>query len=158
MTLPATAYPLPDYPNVTEPLMMAAAAPDMVIRPLFDQAVAAGFPSPAEGYLEKGLDLNQYLVRNQAATFFFRVRGDSMVDARIHDGDLIVVDRSIAPQPGHIVLAVVNNDYTVKRYSHHNGVIELKSANPAYPTIRLNDLDELQIWGVVVGAVARILA
>jgi len=81
-----------------------------------------------------------------------------MVNARIHGGDLIVVDRSIAPQPGHIVLAVVNCEYTVKRYSAHNGMIELRSENPTYPAFRLNAEDELQIWGVVIGTVARILA
>ncbi|SFI72934.1 DNA polymerase V [Nitrosomonas sp. Nm34] len=83
--------------------------------PLLQYRISAGFPSPAEGYAEKGLDINDYLVRNKASTYFFRVVGDSMVGARIHDGDMLVVDCSIKPKHGHIVLAVVNNEYTVKR-------------------------------------------
>lgn len=112
---------------------------------------------PAEGYAEKGLDINDYLVRNKASTYFFRVFGDSMVGARIHDGDMLVVDRSIKPKHGHIVLAVINNEYTVKRLYAGNGVIKLHAENPAYPPIRFRENDELQVWGVVVGTVARFI-
>jgi DNA polymerase V len=117
--------------------------------------VPAGFPSPAEDYVDKSLDLNTYLVRNKAATFFFRVMGDSMTGARIHDGDMLVVDRSIEPRHRHIVLAVINNEYTVKRLYNLDGVIELHAENPAYPPIRFREHEELQVWGVVVGTVSR---
>ncbi|SFI50917.1 LexA family transcriptional regulator [Nitrosomonas sp. Nm34] len=119
--------------------------------------IPAGFPSPAEGYSEKGLDISDYLVRNKASTYLFRVMGDSMIGARIHDGDMLVVDRSIKPKHGHIVLAVINNEYTVKRLYSCSGVIELHAANPTYPAIRFRKNDELQVWGVVVGAVARFI-
>ena len=114
-----------------------------------------GFPSPADEYAESALDLNSYLVRNKTATFFFRVIGDSMTGANIHDGDMLVVDRSIEPRHGHIVLAVINNEYTVKRLHRLNGVIELHAENPAYAPIRFQEHDELQVWGVVTGAVSR---
>ena len=121
------------------------------------ERIPAGFPSPADEYAESTLDLNTYLIRNKVSTFFFRVIGDSMTGANIHDGDLLVVDRSIEPKHGHIVLAVINNEYTVKRlyrlYSM-DGVIELHAENPTYPPIRFQEHDELQVWGVVVGSVS----
>ncbi len=123
--------------------------------PLLLQRIPAGFPSPAEEYAESALDLNTYLVRNKTATFFFRVIGDSMTGAHIHDGDLLVVDRSIEPRHGHIVLAVINNEYTVKRLHRLNGVIELHAENPAYSPLCFKEHDELQVWGVVTGAVSR---
>ena len=123
--------------------------------PLLLNRVPAGFPSPADEYAETALDLNTYLIRNKTATFFFRVIGDSMTGANIHDGDLLVVDRSIEPRHGHIVLAVINNEYTVKRLYSLNGVIELHAENPAYAPIRFQEHDELQVWGVVTGAVSR---
>ena len=138
-----------------EQLIPTSLSPSLCVRPLFGQRVPAGFPSPAEEYVEKGLDLNSYLVRNKVATYFFRVQGDSMMGARIHDGDLVVVDRSISPKHRHIVLAVVNQDYTVKRLYKRAGVIELRPENPQYSPIRFGDDETLEIWGVVVGTVCR---
>lgn len=123
--------------------------------PLLQHRIPAGFPSPADGYTEAALDLNTYLIRNKVSTFFFRVIGDSMTGANIHDGDLLVVDRSIEPRHGHVVLAVINNEYTVKRLYHLDGAVELRAENPAYPPIRFREHDELQVWGVVIGAVSR---
>ncbi|WP_176753952.1 LexA family protein [Nitrosomonas mobilis] len=136
-------------------LQPAATAPVVFRLPLLQHRISAGFPSPADEYIEKSLDLNTYLVRNKTATFFFRVIGDSMTGANIHDGDMLVVDRSIEPKHRHIVLAVINNEYTVKRLYHQDGVIELHAENAAYPPIRFGEHDELQVWGVVVGAVSR---
>ncbi|MBC7499292.1 MAG: translesion error-prone DNA polymerase V autoproteolytic subunit [Herminiimonas sp.] len=133
----------------------ACSCPPAVVRPLFLQRVSAGFPSPAEDYLEKGLDLNTYLVRNRTATFYFRVQGDSMTGARIFDGDMLVVDRSIQPRHGHIVLAVVNASYTIKELYRRGAVVELRAANPLYAPIRFQDGECLEIWGVVVGTVCR---
>jgi len=133
----------------------AAPSPLPCPLPLLLHRIPAGFPSPADEYAESALDLNTYLVRNKTATFFFRVIGDSMTGANIHDGDLLVVDRSIEPRHGHIVLAVINNEYTVKRLHRLNGVIELRADNPAYPSLRFQENDEVQIWGVVTGAVSR---
>jgi DNA polymerase V len=133
----------------------AAPFPVPCLLPLLLHRIPAGFPSPADEYAESALDLNTYLVRNKTATFFFRVIGDSMTGANIHDGDLLVVDRSIEPRHGHIVLAVINNEYTVKRLHRVNGLIELHADNPAYSPLRFQENDEVQIWGVVTGAVSR---
>ncbi|MGG7056287.1 LexA family protein [Nitrosomonas sp. ANs5] len=137
------------------PLQRAEADPVACRLPLLQHRVPAGFPSPADEYVENCLDLNTYLIRNRAATFFFRVAGDSMTGAHIHDGDMLIVDRSIEPRHGHIVLAVINNEYTVKRLYSVAGVVELHAENPAYPPIRFQEHEELQVWGVVVGTVAR---
>ncbi|SFN13305.1 LexA family protein [Nitrosomonas communis] len=136
-------------------LQRAMLDPSVCILPLLQYRIPAGFPSPAEDYKEKSLDINDYLVRNKVSTYFFRVVGDSMTGAHIYDGDMLVVDRSIKPKHGHIVLAVINNEYTVKRLYSCNGVIELHAENSDYPPIRFSEGDELQVWGVVVGTVTR---
>lgn len=121
----------------------------------FEHRIAAGFPSPASDYLEPGLDLNEYLVPNKAASFMFTVTGDSMSGVGIMDGDKVVVDRSIDPVHGKIVIAVVNSEYTLKRLFHFNGRLELRAENAAYLPIRMEEGSELEIWGVVVGVVRK---
>lgn len=105
--------------------------------------------------MEPGLDLNEYLVRNKAASFLFSVAGDSMIGAGIMDGDKVVVDRSVAPVHGRIVIAVINSEYTLKRLFHFNGLLELRSENKSYSPIRMEEGTELEIWGVVVGVVRK---
>lgn len=134
-----------------------AAAPGRVVRPLFGSRVPAGFPSPADDYVEDRLDLNELLIQHREATYFLRVRGDSMVGAGIHPGDLIVVDRSLSPQDGLVVVAEVDGELTVKRLRFRNGAPELHPENPAYPVIRFREGQELRIWGVVTSAVHSIL-
>ncbi len=114
---------------------------------------ASGFPSPAEDYTESGLDLNQLLVHNKSATFFLRVQGDSMTGAGIHDGDILVVDRSIAPFDRAVVVAVVDGELTVKRLKLRPGAAELHAENPGCAPIRLREGQEFDIWGVVTSAV-----
>lgn len=121
--------------------------------PLSGHAVPAGFPSPAENYVEGRLDLNQLLVQNQPATFFLRVKGDSMINAGIHDGDIIVVDRSIEPVDRTVVVAVIDGELTIKRLMKRNGVAELHAENPRYAPIRFKEGQVLTIWGVVTSAV-----
>lgn len=121
--------------------------------PLYGHKVAAGFPSPADDYVETRLDLNQLLVRNRSATFFLRVKGDSMINAGIHDGDIIVVDRSLEPADRTVVVAVVDGELTVKRLRLRNGRAELHAENPAYAPIVIGDEQDLGIWGVVTSAV-----
>jgi DNA polymerase V len=121
--------------------------------PLFGHKVSAGFPSPADDYIEDSLDLNQLLVHNKSATFFLRVKGDSMINAGIHDGDIIVVDRSIDPVDSSVVVAVVDAELTVKRLVYRNGVAELHAENPKYAPIRFKEDQELTIWGVVTSSV-----
>ncbi|MET3120020.1 DNA polymerase V [Undibacterium sp. GrIS 1.8] len=135
--------------------LAAASNPELAGVPLFVQKVPAGFPSPADDYVEETLDLNTYMIRHKASTFVFTVQGDSMIGAGIFDGDKVVVDRAIDPRHGHIVIAVINNDYTVKKLFKWRGVIELRAENPAYQPIRFSDTDELQIWGIVIGVLRR---
>ena len=111
--------------------------------------VQAGFPSPAADHTRKRIDLNEHLIRNKEATFIFRVKGDSMNGIGIYEGDELLVDRSIEAAHGNIVLAVLNNDYTVKRLYRRGGVIKLIAENPLYPPIVVNDGQDLLIWGVV---------
>jgi len=123
--------------------------------PLGLTPVSAGFPSPAEDYADRSLDINDYLVRNPVSTFFFPVSGDSMEGAEIFNGDILVVDRSIRPVHGHIVVAFLNGERLVKRLHQRGGRVALVAENPAYPTIALNEALELVIWGVVVGKFKR---
>lgn len=121
--------------------------------PLFGHAIPAGFPSPADDYVEDHLDLNQLLVHNKAATFFLRVKGDSMDNAGIHDGDIIVVDRSVEATDGAVVVAVIDGELTVKRLVLCDGIAELHAENPKYSPIRFKEGQELTIWGVVTSSV-----
>lgn len=131
--------------------------------------VVAGFPSPAEQYQEQPLDLNELLVKRPAATFFVRVQGDSMIGAGITDGDLLVVDRSLLPADGDIIIACIDGDFTVKRYREQgtgkrergtgNGErgtgkrICLEAANPNFQTIYLRPGQELDYFGKVTACI-----
>ena len=132
-------------------------APGRVPLPLFASRVVAGFPSPADDYVEARLDLNELLVQRQEATYFLRVKGDSMLGAGIHPGDLIVVDRSINAEDGHVVVADIDGELTIKRLRWVNSVPELHPENPNYPVIRFKEGQELRIWGVVTSAVHSVV-
>ncbi|MBB3212672.1 DNA polymerase V [Herbaspirillum sp. Sphag1AN] len=119
--------------------------------------ISAGFPSPAADYTAEPLDLNKYLIERAAATFLFTVTGDSMNGAGIFDGDKVAVDRSLPPRHGDIVIAVVNNEFTIKWLYTVRDVIELRPDNPAFSTITFKDGEEMQVWGVVVGVVRKVL-
>ena len=121
--------------------------------PLCGQAVPAGFPSPADDYVENRLDLNQLLIHNKSATFFLRVKGDSMVNAGIHDVDIIVVDRSIEPADRCVVVAVVDGELTMKRLVMRNNIAELHAENPKYAPLQFKEGQELTIWGIVTSSV-----
>ena len=117
--------------------------------PLFGCRIAAGFASPADDHLEKNIDLNELLIKRPAATFMLRVEGDSMINAGIHDGDLLIVDRSIIPVDGSIVIAVVAGGLTVKRLNKTGSTVRLMPENPNYSPIEILEGDELTIWGCV---------
>lgn len=119
----------------------------------FEAKVPAGFPSPAADYEESKLDLNEHLVRNPAATFFVRVSGDSMTGAGIHDGDLLIVDRSLNPKDKNVVLAVLNGEFTVKRIRIHKQKICLEPANDKYVRQEVTEDAEFQVWGVVTNVI-----
>ena len=118
--------------------------------PLAGERVAAGFPSPADDYVEVGIDLNEQLIRHPTSTFFLRVSGESMLGAGIHHGDLLVVDRSLDPRPGRVVVAVLDGEFTLKRLVQHQGRLRLEAANPAYPPLELHHCGDVQIWGVAI--------
>jgi len=126
-----------------------------VLLPLFGNQVPAGFPSPADDYLERRLSLDEHLVPNKNSTFLVRARGNSMVGAGIFDGDLMVVDKGLNAQPGDIVVAVVDGEFTVKYLSLLNGVFCLKPANPRFQTIEFKEGQELEIWGVVTSTIKQ---
>jgi len=117
----------------------------------FSSRVAAGFPSPATDYIDDAIDLNSELIiqGHEASTFVLRVKGWSMHNAGIFDGDRIVVDRALEPHQGDVVVAVLNNDLTIKRLGMIGGKLALIPENPHFQPIVMEDGDELLIWGVV---------
>ncbi len=121
--------------------------------PLYSHHITAGFPSPADDYIENYLDLNQKLIQHPAATFFLKASGDSMIDAGIHSGDMLIVDRSITPTHGKIVIAAINGQLTVKRLYKFGGVVQLVAANPKFEPILIGEDEELVIWGVVIHSI-----
>lgn len=121
--------------------------------PLYMIPVSAGFPSPAEDYLEGKLDLNQHLIKHPAATFFVRVTGDSMIDAGIHPGDLLVVDRSLEPADGRVVIAVVNGELTVKRICQKKNQLYLVPENSDYQPLQVCEEMDFRVWGVVTSVI-----
>ena len=120
---------------------------------LFAPGVKAGFPSPAEDYLHESLDFNRDLIRHPEATFYGRVAGDSMQDAGICEGDIAVIDRSVEPQDGDVIVGYINGEFTIKflDLTHRkDGYIELRPANKKYSPIRIDENDSFEVWGVVV--------
>ena len=118
----------------------------------FAPEIRAGFPSPAEEYLHDSLDFNRDIIKHPEATFYGRVKGDSMVDAGINDGDIAVIDKSLEPQNGSVIVAYINNEFTIKYLdtTHRDeGYIELRPANPKYKPIRIDADDDFEVWGVV---------
>jgi DNA polymerase V len=123
--------------------------------PLFGHKVQAGFPSPADDYVEAWLDLNEHLVEHKEATFFVQAAGDSMTGAGIQEGNLLVVDRALEAKHGDIVIAEIDGELTVKRLEKRRGKIRLVAENPAYAPIELKDGQELRVWGVVTSVIQR---
>jgi DNA polymerase V len=124
---------------------------------LMGSFIAAGFPSPAEDYKERNLDLHEHLVKHPAATFFVRVDGDSMINAGIFSGDLLIVDRSLKAHSGRIIIALIEDEFTVKRLIQKNGQLILQPENPAYKPLLIQDPGQLIIWGVVTYVIHGLL-
>jgi len=119
-------------------------------------AVVAGFPSPAQDYFDGSLDLNDHLIRDKTSTFIVRVSGESMIGAGISDGDELVVDRSITPTHGSVVIAILDGELTVKRLELSPRGVALRAENPEYPPILVPELSDLQVWGVVTVCLHRL--
>jgi DNA polymerase V len=152
----------PAYPSFSIPRMSTEWYGDNIFQPsteilqnfpLYSNRVSAGFPSPADDHIETKLDLNQHLVKRPAATFFVRVEGDSMIGAGIHPNDLLIVDRSIKPISGKVVIAVLNGELTVKRLKIQKEKITLMAENERYSPIIIDETMEFNIWGVVTNVI-----
>jgi DNA polymerase V len=122
---------------------------------LLRNRVCAGFPSPAEDLGAQRIDLTQMLITHAQATYFLRASGQSMVEAGIFDNDILVVDRAIKPRHNHIVVAVVDGDFTVKKLYQRLGKIKLKAANPTFPDIVPKDGQTIEVWGVVTSSIKQ---
>lgn len=124
--------------------------------PLYITPVEAGFPSPADDYLDQRLNLHTHLVRHESATFFLRAHGLSMINAGIHDGDLLVVDRAIPAEHNRIVIAALDGELTVKRLVRRHGRVLLVPENPDYPEFDITQREHVHIWGVVTYVIHRL--
>ena len=121
--------------------------------PYFEAKVSAGFPSPAGDYEENRLDLNRHLIKNPAATFFVRVTGDSIVGAGIHHDDILVVDRSLEPKSGNVIIAVLDGELTVKRIRIQRNKVTLVPENEDYQSRDVAEGSQFEIWGVVTNVI-----
>jgi DNA polymerase V len=130
----------------------AEAATAAHTQPLLGSRVRAGFPSPADDHLDTDIDLHEHVVKRPAATYFVRAEGDSMLGAGIHHGDLLVVDRSLEPLPGRVVIVALDGELTVKRLERVGPRTYLAAANPRFRPIPLDGRD-IQVWGVVTHVV-----
>ena len=122
---------------------------------LYDQGVSAGNPQPPFGESSEKIDLNELLITNEIATFFCRVSGRSM-EPHMRDGDVLMVDKSIEPKVGKVVIAAINGEMTLKRLSLVDGQMTLTADNPNYPDVKIGDFDESMIWGVVTNVIHRL--
>jgi DNA polymerase V len=124
--------------------------------PLFIAKISAGFPSPAEDYIDRTLDLNEHLIKHPAATFFVRVEGSSMINAGIHTGDILIVDRALEPSDGKIIIAVINGEMTVKRIKKKSEKLFLMPENDEFKPFEITESSEFQVWGVVTNVIHRV--
>ena len=125
---------------------------------LFAPSIKAGFPSPAEDYLSDSLDFNRDLIKHPEATFYAVVDGDSMTGFGINHGDIAVIDKSLEPAHGDIVVSFINGEFNIKQLDlthQKEGFIELKSANPKYPSFRIDEYDNFEVWGVVINTIKK---
>jgi len=135
----ATLYHYPRIENLPSPQI-----------PLYSTRVAAGLPIPVDDHIERHLDLNQYLVQRPSTTFLVRVEGESMIEAGIYENDILVVDSSLEPTSGRIIIAVVNGELTVKRLRLSADALWLMPENPRYQPIQITEEIDFRIWGIVV--------
>ena len=118
--------------------------------PFFGSQIPAGFPSPADDYLEMSLDLNEHLIRNPSSTFFARVTGSSMINSGIYDGDIVIIDKSLQPKNDSILVCIIDGEFTIKRFKKADGnTAYLMPDNPNFKPIKVDQNNDFTIWGVV---------
>ena len=124
--------------------------------PFIKEGVSAGFPSPAADFMETNIDLNKELSENQLATFYIKVKGNSMIDAGINDKDVLVVDRSLEPKNNKIAICFIDGEFTVKRILVEKECLYLMPENPNYSPIKITEENELIIWGIVTYVIKKV--
>ena len=151
LSVQVSSAPRPSLPNSLVVVSRCRPVTTSIRRPcpLFAAHVPAGFPSPADDYVERSLDVSELLIRRPETTFFLRVQGDSMTGAGIHSGDLLVVDRSPEPKDGDVVIAALDGDLTVKRLEKSEGRLYLVPEHPGHEPVEVTEAQELIVWGVV---------
>ncbi len=133
----------------SEHLEIYSAQTDVGLQLPLLEGVQAGFPSPAADFIDLSIDLNRHLIKHPSATFYARAKGDSMKDAGIFDGDLLIVDKSIEPTDGKIAICYIDGEFTVKRIKIDKDELWLMPANAAYQSIQMREGNSLSIWGIV---------
>ncbi|GIZ09331.1 LexA family transcriptional regulator [Flavobacterium sp. UMI-01] len=123
--------------------------------PFIPDGVSAGFPSPAADFMENNIDLNKELSENPLATFYIKVKGNSMVDAGIEDKDVLVVDRSLEPQNNKIAICFIDGEFTVKRIKLEKDFLYLMPENPTYNPIKVTEENQFVIWGIVTYVIKK---
>lgn len=144
-------------PQETSATVLGGTADSHVEIPMYSSRPQAGFPSPGDDQIEKVLDINDLVVKHPASTFFVRVEGDSMTGAGIFSGDVLVIDRSLTPKDGSIVVAAVYGEMLVKRLKARGSIYDLVSENPDFGPVEVSGNDDCVIWGVVVGSVRQFI-
>ena len=122
----------------------------------FDIGISAGFPSPADDFKETRISLDEVLIQNKEATFFARVKGQSMIKAGLEDEDLLIIDRSIEPRDNKIAVCFLDGEFTVKRLRVKNGEVWLQPENPDYPIIKITEDNDFVIWGIVTNVIKKV--
>ena len=124
--------------------------------PFVESGISAGFPSPADDFLDVSIDLNKALIQNPSATFYGRVKGDSMIDAGMNDGDLLIIDKSLEPEDGKIAVCFIDGEFTVKRIKIESDVIWLMAENKKYSPIKVTSDNDFIIWGIVTTVIKKV--
>ncbi len=123
--------------------------------PIADEGIKAGFPSPAQDFMDLAIDLNKELVKHPASTFYGRVKGDSMIDAGIYDGDILIIDKSLDPRNGDMAVCYIDGEFTIKHIKIEKTVIWLIPANEQYQPIKVTEDNDFLIWGIVTYSIKK---
>lgn len=123
--------------------------------PIADDGIRAGFPSPAQDFMDQAIDLNKELIRNPSSTFYGRVRGDSMEDAGIHDGDILVIDKSLDPRDNDMAVCFIDGEFTIKYIRIERERILLIPANEQYQSVVVTEENDFLIWGIVTYSIRK---